>query len=263
MFKDYIIKTLGFFPLLKKGPLRALVAGASKSLDFAEKDIVFLRDKIMPETADSESIKKIAGSRGIRRWPVENDEDFKIRVIMAYAFWKKGENPLGMKEIIKAFGYEHPEILEHNNDQDKAPDQYSTFSVSLGLNASVSETGFLLKLINEVKPARSKLRQIKARSLTEILLKPAGPAVKNGVLNKILPYFDYRAKIFAAAETKTKNTVFSELKPLNPESRIEQRLVPVFCKRETIKTLTKTNLIKARTRSEIRTGIKLKTTISV
>lgn len=261
MIREYINRR-NFIPILKKGPLRAIVKGGEKNLEEAGSNINFLVKQFLPQLAEPEFVKELGRSRGITQWPVETDDEYKIRVLMAYAFWKKGENHLGMEDIIKAFGYEYPEIIEYNDSVD-TPAKYATFSVNLGLNASVAETGFLLKLINEVKPARSKLGQLKTLSHTEIPLKTVGPVRKNRILSIINSLLKHKARIPLSLCIKTKNSVCSEVKPLTPLCHTEQKLNTSFFNKESIKNEIRVDLVRTELWGKIRKGIKLKTIISI
>lgn len=197
MIKEYI-SLRNFIPILKKGPLRAIVKGGEKNLEKAVSEIDFLRDQFFPQSAEPELIKEFGRSRGIVQWPVETMEEYEIRVFMAYTFWKKGENPAGLKEIINAFGYKDTKINEHHD--------YS-FSLELKLGESIPQTGFLLKLLNEVKPARSILNEVITKTDLSSSLYLGSPESKVAINNDISPDFNLKIKtpfkIFQGVKTQS------------------------------------------------------------
>jgi hypothetical protein len=186
MFFEYVLEKLKPVFLTRPGPLQALVKGAAESLDAARADILFLREQFLVEKAEISNVRKIAAARGVKQWPIESDNDFRTRAAIAYLFWKKGDKAPGMKEVCEAFGFSGVKILEHPEFE---------FSVSSGLNAEASEAEFLIKLINEIKPARSILKELIARNDLEAKIYTASPALL-GVINNNLGCENYYPGVF-------------------------------------------------------------------
>lgn len=154
LFWNYFRKTLRFPLIWKAGPIGVLVEGGAKCLDMAREAILWLRDQFLPTKAETQYLEEFAVSRGLRRFPDEAEINWHNRIKFAYRFWKKGGKLSGITEIFEIFGFTDVEIVELT-----AP-TWAQDDIVLTLFDGAPYAKYLFWAFNEVKPARSKLRDL-------------------------------------------------------------------------------------------------------
>jgi P2-related tail formation protein len=158
---------LRFGPLDAPGPLQALVKGMAHRLDTVRDDAVFLRAQWFPQLCEPEMLPAHGTSRGIIRHHTETPEQFRRRVINAYAWHMLGGKQEGLPELLEFYGYS---VAEIDNVRKYQPSRWAEFQVgldtpeNLAAGDTVKSLETLVWLINEYKPARSVL----ARMYTDI-----------------------------------------------------------------------------------------------
>lgn len=191
MFWDYVRKKLAFIPVLTPGPIAALVEGAATNLDTARADILALRGAMMPETAEPDYLSIIARQRGILRWPDESLDAFRVRVTIAWLYWKTGGNPLGLEEVLHAFGYQDVDVIEHTDDIWAE----TTVAVKMEMAHAVPNTSYLVRLINDVKPARTRLRGLNLFSGESAALNAGPTVIKTHTQNQLTTGYDGQQRL--------------------------------------------------------------------
>ena len=175
-FWRYFHDKLAWGQIFSPGPLSALVKGLAASLDQARLDMILLREQFSPETADTSLIEGFGASRGIIRTRLDTDETYRKRVENAFVWHKLGGKVTGLQQILAENGFlnalilpvndvrRHDGTLAHNGLFGYGAGLcWAQFNVRLdipesGLNAEVMT--WLRWLVNEYKPARSKLRAL-------------------------------------------------------------------------------------------------------
>ena len=153
------------WPLIHKpGPLAALVRGKAACLDDARDDIVNFRKQWFPEFCENGLVQGFGKSRGLVRHPKENAEQFRSRVVNAYAWHLLGGKVEGLPNILKFYGLDIGEIV---NMRKYTPTRWAEFQLGLKTPTTQAEQAALLAdldaiiwLVNEYKPARSVLFRI-------------------------------------------------------------------------------------------------------
>ena len=159
LFWQYFSKTLNW-PLLKSRYLQVIVKGLALYMDRIRHDIAYARNQYFAELSP-ERLEDYAESRGIKRLYFDTDEQFQTRVINAYRWQKLAATMKGVPQILKESGYPNASV---KNCRDDDPDRWAEFEVSFdGYKQDISQ---LVPLINEYKPARSKLGLIKTPAKT-------------------------------------------------------------------------------------------------
>ncbi len=153
------------WPLIHKpGPLAALVRGKAGFLDTARDDIVYFRKQWFPEFCEAGLVPSFGDSRGLVRHPKENAQQFRQRVVHAYAWHLLGGKVEGLPQILKFYGFDIGEIV---NMRKYTPTRWAEFQLGLKTPTTQAEQAALLEdldtiiwLVNEYKPARSVLFRI-------------------------------------------------------------------------------------------------------
>uniref|UniRef100_C6E6P4 Phage tail protein n=1 Tax=Geobacter sp. (strain M21) TaxID=443144 RepID=C6E6P4_GEOSM len=174
--------------LAKAGPLAALVQGAAACLDTVRDVISTLRDQFLPARCEDVYLERFAASRGIVRAPLEPVEYWQARVRFAYHWWARGGRASAMTEgLTIGFGFDSAKVV---NLRAEDPLRWASFRVVM----EGGDGDILLRLnqirwaINEVKPARSKLEQMKFYAPTQRVERTTGIAAMCGVVTTIFPY---------------------------------------------------------------------------
>ncbi len=161
------------FPLIQDvGPLAQVAQGGANMLDEVRELVYWLRRQINPETCEDAYVNNHARSRAIQRGPQESWQAYRARVTYAVAFhWLAGKHN-GMPQILELMGYPGAELT---NWRDNDPDAWAEFWCELlppsdleKFDPSYEE---LVWLLNEYKPARSKLRGV-GLTLTQTATAP-------------------------------------------------------------------------------------------
>ena len=146
------------------GPLAAVIKGLAHRLDLVREDALFLRDQGFAQRCEPELVPIHGYSRGLARHHKETPEQFRQRVINAYAWHMLGGKQEGLPQILKFYGFD---IAEIENLRKYQSSRWAEFQIGLpsgdsveGLTALISELEMLVWLINEYKPARSILARL-------------------------------------------------------------------------------------------------------
>lgn len=154
------LKSVGM-PYIRKsgGTNDGLVRTAATLMDDAKEDIRWLRYQFFPQLCDDELLLTHADARGIERYPYESDEFFRNRVAAAFQFYLRGGAKAGVNEFLEAIGLDaHTvEYHEYTGDIDLGWAEFLAVVNIESLNQTVEHRQFLAKLLNELKPARSRL----------------------------------------------------------------------------------------------------------
>jgi hypothetical protein len=158
LFWSYFRDSLRF-PLIRNlGPLAMLVEGAAVTLDEVRELIIALRDQTQPLRCNDAMLLRFAASRGITRSPNEPELYWLERVRFAYDWWcKGGRSSLLSKSLVDGFNVASAKIINMRRED---PTQWASFRLEID-----GASGDLLTrlnqidwAVNEVKPARSKLK---------------------------------------------------------------------------------------------------------
>jgi P2-related tail formation protein len=166
-FFEYFKDVCRWRYIQNKFHLSAVIEGASKSMDTAKDAIYWLRDQAIAMRCDDQFLNEHAKSRNIETLTGETDEDFKNRIIFAYSWFRRAGRKAGMKENLNLLGWPDAEII---NCRDYDLDKWAEFDIELYANQKqFSEENFksVLLLINNQKPARSKLNALGINSSME------------------------------------------------------------------------------------------------
>ena len=184
-------KSLNFPLILKGGALAKAVMGGAESMDQARDDTFWLRDQFLPKKCDVEYLSEFAGARGLSRWPYETDDIFRQRVTLAYIFQKTGGRKEAMETLLSIAGIsDNIEVYECNEERRRFEteggeyldgagyiDGTGDLSSPAGINweyvgrwaefclkfqagddvLDAATQQLLKRIVNDVKPARSKL----------------------------------------------------------------------------------------------------------
>lgn len=158
-FFEYF-KSLGF-PYIRKedGVNEGLVRAAAILLDDSKEDMKWLRRQFFPQLCDDGYVASHASSRGIERCEYESDEFFRNRVSNAYLFFAAGGRRSGVNAFLDAIGLD-AHVLEYHEYSGEPSIGWAEFIAVVAMESLDQTTGnrqFLATLLNELKPARSKL----------------------------------------------------------------------------------------------------------
>lgn len=155
----YFRDTLRWPLLLTPGPLAALVEGAASALDAARQLILDLRDQFYPTRCEVELLPNHAASRGIVRFVGEEEAVYQARISSAWLWWRKAGRAPALEDLLKnLYGFETVTVV---NLRSIDPARWAEFDVRIvSLAEGELDLVGLERLINEFKPARSKLAAI-------------------------------------------------------------------------------------------------------
>lgn len=170
------------------GPLSGLVRGMASTLDATRDDVVYFRRQWFPTLCEQGLVPVFGAGRGLSRSPVENDEQFRTRVVNAWRWHQLGGRQQGVPEILAAYGY-HVEAIE--NMRQFAPTRWAEFMVRLETppcygdqQAQLDQLAHLVWLILEYKPARSFFFRIYNDTNDRRPIIPGiGPKLGSGILS--------------------------------------------------------------------------------
>lgn len=156
---DYFHDTLRWNLIrLKRGALAMLAEGGGNRLDDVREAILWLRGQFLPETSESGYLTNYATSRSIARHPSETDSQFKTRVVRAWYWHYLGGKQLGMPRMLELYGYSGAEIINWRQyDETKWAEFWCRLLPPADQTFAAEDYDLLLWLLNEYKPARSKL----------------------------------------------------------------------------------------------------------
>lgn len=190
LFWRYFKDTLRWLLIWQPGPLSALAKGGALFLDMVRDHLLWLRDQFNPATCDDDHVIRFARSRGLKRHFLETDDDkFRDRVVAAYAWQMLGGRQTGVPKILEHYGYTNPKII---NMRDKDPNRWAEFIAELapavGQGFVLEDWDFIPFIINNHKPARSKLAQLVMYLPTKGDVPKIGMALMCGEVTTLYPY---------------------------------------------------------------------------
>lgn len=161
VFWKYFTKDLKFIPFLKEGNTQLVGKGAASHLDETRDRILWLREQFIPLLCDEGMLPYFAESRGIVKAPSETQEQYYQRIRYAYAWFVLGGRETGVDISLRNyFGYESVGVYNLRQDDE---DRWAEFDVMIG-DVSGEQLNYVnetIWAINEIKPARSKLSQLR------------------------------------------------------------------------------------------------------
>ncbi len=167
-FWKYFRETLKFPLISKDGPLAQLAQGGAEVLDDVREVIIWLRDQFNPETCDADMLDGFAASRGITRHGMESVDVFRDRVAAAYAWHLLGGSVGGLETILAHYGFPDADIV---NLRDEDESRWAEFRVEFndpGLSYGDDGLELLGWVINDQKPARSMLSEVRINQPVEL-----------------------------------------------------------------------------------------------
>lgn len=163
-FWKYFHDKLNWMPIHRPGPLAAIARGLAHEMDDSRADILWLREQWHPARCERESVLGYGLSRGLQRHPRETDEQWRNRVVHAYAWHMLGGKVEGLPKILKFYGFDVPQII---NMRQFLPSRWAEFQLVLNTPATqeqqeqlLADLDMLIWLVNEYKPARSLMFRI-------------------------------------------------------------------------------------------------------
>ncbi len=193
-FFEYF-KSLGM-PYIRKagGVNEGLARTAAGLLDASKEDVKWLRYQFLPQLCDDDQVNSHAEARGIERYQYESDAFFRNRVANAYQFFANGGTKAGVDAFLEAIGLD-AHVLEFSEYTGDPAIGWAEFAAMVKIESLDQTTGnrqFLAALLNELKPARSKLALIIFTLDVRFYLRPVMDLV-------IMDYADFvRCHGFAA-----------------------------------------------------------------
>ncbi|MGE4497141.1 MAG: hypothetical protein AB7E48_04615 [Deferribacterales bacterium] len=155
LFFEYFNKVLKW-PLLQSRYLQVIVKGLASYMDSIRNDIIIVRAQFIAEETDL--WEDFAHVRGISRLPNDTDEQYRVRMLNAYRWQKLAGKVEGLPHILADFGYAGVEVKPDSIEAKWA--EFSCLFPELKGNL-MAETEDYIRIINEFKPARSKLSGIR------------------------------------------------------------------------------------------------------
>lgn len=187
-FWKYFHETLAWGLIHAPGPVSAVIRGLAHRLDQVREDAVFTREQWFPQLCEPDMVPFHGTSRGLTRYYKETPEQFRQRVVNAYAWHMLGGKQQGLPEILRFYGFD---ALYIENMAHEHPERWAEFMIQLRDPVSATEQKALIDdldklvwLINEYKPARSKLFRLYTSYFDRRPIKPTkGPALSEGYLS--------------------------------------------------------------------------------
>jgi hypothetical protein len=160
LFWDYFRKTLRWGPIWKDGVLAAVAKGGAVGLDEARDNILWLRGQFMPDTCITEYLAKHAAGRVISSQHYrETIDQYRDRVVNAFAWHEKGGKARGLSEILEYYRFEDVQVYSLRSEDEE---RWAEFRLYVRPTFWMeSEDYDLLKMIaNEYKAASAMLESI-------------------------------------------------------------------------------------------------------
>jgi len=156
---DYFHNTLRWNLIrLTKSALSLLGEGGGNALDDTREAILWLRKQFLPETSETDYLTNYAASRSIVRHPSETDAQFKMRVVRAWYWHYLGGKQAGMPKMLELYGYTGADIINWRQyDEERWAEFWCKLLPPPTQTFAEADYELLLWLLNEYKPARSKL----------------------------------------------------------------------------------------------------------
>ncbi len=156
---QYFRDTLAYPEIQRPGPLALLAEAEAR-----EHDLLFalgenVRDQFLPELALQESVALFGSSRGVPRHYIETDEQYRKRVVQAFAWQKLSGRYHGLYRIYEEYGFPLIRLVELKGGQ------WAEFDIELLAPHSGQNLEELFELLSwialEYKRASAMLRRIR------------------------------------------------------------------------------------------------------
>ncbi|AZF88272.1 hypothetical protein [Meiothermus phage MMP17] len=125
--------------------------------------------------APEDAVNRLGAERGLTRYPGESLEAWRTRVLGAWEFWQWAGTEYGMGLALSQLGYNSAIVPVRNYDNTR----WSEFDVYLyagtrSYDGSVEEKNRILAIINQVKPAHTRLATLRYVPSGPLNWNPAG-----------------------------------------------------------------------------------------
>ena len=156
---QYARDVLAYPEIQQPGPLALLAEAEAR-----EHDLLFglgekLRAQFLPALAENESVKFHGQSRGVPRHKNESDEQYRLRVINAFAWQKLAGRHHGMYKIFAEYGFPIIDMRYLSGDRWAEFDIEIESPIGQGLGEDIFD--LILWLIFEYKRASAMLRTMR------------------------------------------------------------------------------------------------------
>lgn len=202
IFGNYFRQTLRWMLIDRPGPIAALALGAAKVLDNVREPIFWLRNQFLPRSCDETRILDHAQARGIRKWPGETAEQYRGRVVTAWAWHRLGGLHAGLPKILEYRGYPGTEMINLGKEN---YDRWAEFEVELSPppeGYTIPELYEIRVVANDQKPARSKCAALRISSEISIELIYAAITQITQVMT-IGGYIEFRTAVWQSRPDAT------------------------------------------------------------
>lgn len=164
IFWKYFKDTLGWALIHSPGPISVIAKGVALVFDDIREDIFWLRDQLNPLTCEEQYLPTHGATRGIPQHPLESTNQYRKRVVKAYAWHRQGGKAEGMPKILEHYGYEGCTFYNCRKDDEA---RWAEFKAQIpvpeyGLEAN--DYSLVTWAVQETKPARSKLVALQTHS---------------------------------------------------------------------------------------------------
>lgn len=163
-FWTYFYDKLRWGLIAEPGPVQAVIKGLAHRLDGVRDDAVFMRAQWFPQLCELELVPEHGYARGLVRHHTETPDQYRRRVINAYAWHMLGGKQAGVPAILSFYGCDIAELESLRKYQSS---RWAEFQIGLHNPQSLAEQNAILAnletlvwLVNEYKPARSVLARL-------------------------------------------------------------------------------------------------------
>lgn len=160
VFWDYFRKTLRWGPIWKEGVLAAVARGGAVGLDEARDNVLWLREQFVPDVCIAEYLARYAQGRAISLQHYrETDDQYRGRVVNAFAWHEKGGKSRGLAEILEYYGFEDVQVYSLRSEDEE---RWAEFRLYVRPTFWMEDADYALlnRIANEYKAASAKLESI-------------------------------------------------------------------------------------------------------
>ncbi len=158
---DWFHDTLRW-PLLRlgQGALTLLAEAGASVMDESPERIDWLRDQFTPKTCINDHLLGHGESRGILQLASEDANQFRTRIVAAWEWHMLSGKQLGMPIVLQYYGFPLTTI---ENERINDPTRWAEFWAETAERGLRDQAEWLLWIwhINDIKPARSRLRGLR------------------------------------------------------------------------------------------------------
>ncbi len=139
--------------------IRKWVGALAPSLDRVRRGILTLREIWSLPVAPASVLDRYGADRGLPRWLEEPDEEYRRRLLAAFAWYALGGTTPGMRLVLEMLRYEDIQITER-----LTPERWAEFdvqvSVSRGNLLDEARVKRMVWAVNEIKAAHTRLGRL-------------------------------------------------------------------------------------------------------